>query len=711
MSKDEFTAYLQLYRLVPLTKDIPRSYIIYGENASKKNDEYSNELSSQVSASYGHMDHAMDNFISKLKDKISISKNDPPVASGLHLQPNPVLNGTKRLSSGDTNGFLTVEPCEHNSSFSNSPQIHDRFSLLSSQSVDMRGTAITVSAEDMGDAIRELIEKALSLCNKYVTNNSPYAINVSYEQRKEVLDWLAQIKDSDVGQWTKIDVLKLVSIFDICGIEMFRLLINAFRRWKNTEQIVFLKIYLYFARVFLIFGFFSYLYRVLHKFFLTFFFSKKNDQIYFLVRKSAIVRVSFDNFAKGINKKKSKSRKLVMLIFLLLLVNEVAFAASFGDVIRIEANDLQPETAFWDDEFQTIYLGSWVNGTIYKSTNCDANDICDISPIWHDSTVLSINGFRRFEDKLYICTNVPNSVYAWLNGSTYYGADGGFMVVQIDFDQYSGGTGSNMGWMLCFFVAKKEKIKKAQNIIKKKSKGNGGLSTQSSHFCNDVQIDTNGVAYVTDSFAGCIYQVTPPTKENTNYQIQVIAYNDVWWSKKQFGANGIGLYSDKEYLIIGSSYSGQLWKLNLSHLSTNYQQNFGEQVQMENVMNLLSIDGILTVSSTELFVVGILFVLFSLKETKFATGTSLTQIGDDVYVVNAYLRQPQITENQIEKVIFPQCPNQDNQDSNSDSTDKWVEKYIFVIILGIILVALWGAIVTACVIFRRRANKPYNVFE
>lgn len=75
-------------------------------------------------------------------------------------------------------------------------------------------------------------------------------------------------------------------------------------------------------------------------------------------------------------------------------------------------------------------------------------------------------------------------------------------------------------------------------------------------FANDIAIDDDGNAYVTNSFATYIYKVTPEGEASIFYED---ADNAI--PQGAFGLNGIVFNDDEDYLIVAQSNTKQLFKL------------------------------------------------------------------------------------------------------------------------------------------------------
>lgn len=80
------------------------------------------------------------------------------------------------------------------------------------------------------------------------------------------------------------------------------------------------------------------------------------------------------------------------------------------------------------------------------------------------------------------------------------------------------------------------------------------------HFANDLAFDNQRNAYITDSFAGAIYKVTPDGKAS-------VFAKDELFKTEGVGLNGIVFHPDG-YLIVDNSAKGQLFKVTLNNPKT-----------------------------------------------------------------------------------------------------------------------------------------------
>lgn len=183
------------------------------------------------------------------------------------------------------------------------------------------------------------------------------------------------------------------------------------------------------------------------------------------------------------------------------------------------------------------------------------------------------------------------------------------------------------------------------------------------HFANDVDVDQQGNAYVTDSFYPYIYKVA------RNGDAEIFLSDDTFSAPQgEFGLNGL-VYHPDGYLIVGFSFTNSLYKIPLDD-----PQNFS-LIQLDT--ELMGPDGLfLSRDNNTLIVVnnaggvapGKVLAFESEDEwesaeleEEFVTGqvfpTTAVQRGDEYYVLYAYLNElfsgnTSLDEYQIKQVEF-----------------------------------------------------------
>ena len=117
----------------------------------------------------------------------------------------------------------------------------------------------------------------------------------------------------------------------------------------------------------------------------------------------------------------------------------------------------------------------------------------------------------------------------------------------------------------------------------------GTLRPALSHFANDIAVDAQGNAYVTDSFSGLIYKVDPQNNATVFLEDVRLAA-----PAGMFGLNGIVVHPDG-YLLVVKSDNGGLYKVPLN--------NPGAYTQVSTAQNLKDADGLLLQDNNTLQVV------------------------------------------------------------------------------------------------------------
>jgi len=164
----------------------------------------------------------------------------------------------------------------------------------------------------------------------------------------------------------------------------------------------------------------------------------------------------------------------------------------------------------------------------------------------------------------------------------------------------------------------------------------GGLRPTANHFANDIAVDKDGNAYITDSMAPIIYKV------DLQGTASVFLENALLNGGTGFGLNGI-VYHPDGYLLTAKTSDGTLFKVPISNPS-----GF---TTVAKIQNLTGADGLLLFDSQTLLVVsGSQGNVYRMASTDawattnttgtFATGavsaTTITKRGSDVYVLYPY---------------------------------------------------------------------------
>lgn len=190
----------------------------------------------------------------------------------------------------------------------------------------------------------------------------------------------------------------------------------------------------------------------------------------------------------------------------------------------------------------------------------------------------------------------------------------------------------------------------------------GTLRPALNHFANDVAVDAQGNAYVTDSYSNLIYRVDAVTNVATVFLEDAARLGTP--AAGAFGFNGIVFHPDG-YLLVAKSDNGAIYKVPLSSPST--------YTQVATTQNLMAADGLLLQDNNTLQVVSNAQAkVFRLATTNgfgaatlsgtFATKaefpTTLTRRDGNSYVLYANLdalfsgRTPAVSQYSINRVDF-----------------------------------------------------------
>lgn len=164
-----------------------------------------------------------------------------------------------------------------------------------------------------------------------------------------------------------------------------------------------------------------------------------------------------------------------------------------------------------------------------------------------------------------------------------------------------------------------------------------GKLAEGAHFANDIAFDDKGNIYVTDSFSPIIYRV------DAKGQASVLATSDLF-KGEGFNLNGI-VYHPKGFLIVSKYNSGELFKIDIKHPSRI------EKVALPEL--LTGTDGLFLRSPNKLLSIQNMGIdravelvsddewksarIQSVTKSKLAFPTTVTQVGNDTYLLNAQL--------------------------------------------------------------------------
>lgn len=188
----------------------------------------------------------------------------------------------------------------------------------------------------------------------------------------------------------------------------------------------------------------------------------------------------------------------------------------------------------------------------------------------------------------------------------------------------------------------------------------GKLRPAYNHFANDIALDPQGNAYITDSFAPVLYKVTPQGEASIFLETEKFGA-----PIGAFGLNGVTYHPDG-YLIVGKYDEGLLFKVPLANpkafavISINQKLVGADGLLLDKEGNLVVTSNaqpnqVWRLNSRDNWRTAQLINTVSLGDV---FPTSLTQRGDRVYFLAAFLsalftgQQPEVAQFVIQKLPF-----------------------------------------------------------
>lgn len=165
-----------------------------------------------------------------------------------------------------------------------------------------------------------------------------------------------------------------------------------------------------------------------------------------------------------------------------------------------------------------------------------------------------------------------------------------------------------------------------------------GALSGGSHFANDLTLDEQGNAYVTDSFAPIIYKI------DTAGNATIFAQNKLFNDAEGFNLNGIA-YHRGGYLLVGKSNSGDLFRISISDPTNVQPVKLPEPLKGADGFNLFDGDHLFVVINQGIDKIVELVSTDDWKTAKIAREvksaksmpTAATKVGDSVWVLNSRL--------------------------------------------------------------------------
>ena len=273
--------------------------------------------------------------------------------------------------------------------------------------------------------------------------------------------------------------------------------------------------------------------------------------------------------------------------------------------IEFEALESYPEGIVFDQSANVYYVSSARLGNIGKVTPQGAYTI------FHgDTTLKSTYGLKIHPDKkrLFACAGDAN--YSKFTNPA---------------------TRTKMARLLSFDLSSGKKLSDIDL---------SGL-LPGKHFLNDIAFDLQNNAYITDSFAGAVYRVSPDGKAT-------VFAKDELFKTEGVGLNGI-VFHPEGFLIVDNSSKGQLFKIDIKNpknvSKVEIDQFFlgadGLLLTDKNTLNMVvngGSDKIYQLQSTDGWKTAKVAAA-TLSTDRFTYPSTATQNGKDIWVMNAQFNQ------------------------------------------------------------------------
>lgn len=282
----------------------------------------------------------------------------------------------------------------------------------------------------------------------------------------------------------------------------------------------------------------------------------------------------------------------------ILLTSHLAFA---GADIPFNADKTYPESAAWSAQENSFFVTSVHRGVIGKVSNAGT-----YTPFITDKQLIGSVGIKVDSKRNLLW--VANSDSGASERSSE--ATKGKLAALVAYDAHTG---------------------------RRIASHDLGKLTEGAHFANDIALDDKSNVYVTDSFAPIIYRV------DTKGRASIFATSDQF-KGEGFNLNGI-VYHPEGFLLVAKYNSGELFKIAINN-----------PTQIEKVAlpeSLTGTDGLLLRTPNTLIAIQNMGIdrtvelvsndgwksatLKSVTKSKLPFPTTATQVGDDIYVLNAQL--------------------------------------------------------------------------
>jgi len=292
----------------------------------------------------------------------------------------------------------------------------------------------------------------------------------------------------------------------------------------------------------------------------------------------------------------------VSLLALLPLAFSIHTAYAASENISFEADTSYPESLSWSPKQNAFFVSSVRHGVVGKVTKAGQYSVFIRDPKLVSTVGVLVDDARN---TIWVANSDPGA------GERTQAATQGKLAAVATYDSKTG------------------KAKAYYDL--------GGLS-EGAHFANDIALDADGNAYVTDSFAPVIYRIT-----NTGVT-SIFARNELFSKGDGFKLNGIAWHRGG-YLLVGKYNTGEIYRVDVSnpsqveqvsipetlvgadgfHLSDDQHLVVVQNNGVDRTVELISTDGWKTAQISRVL------------SSELSMPTAATNVGKDVFVLNARL--------------------------------------------------------------------------
>jgi sugar lactone lactonase YvrE len=316
-------------------------------------------------------------------------------------------------------------------------------------------------------------------------------------------------------------------------------------------------------------------------------------------------------------------RILKVLSFVLMMTLALPMAAQDGSMelpaeIVVPLPGFMPEGIEWDADNGRFLLGSLMQGTIFQVA-----DDGTITPLLENDGFDSTVGIQvdKANHRLLVANADPTVFFdpeaVGMAGLFAFDLESGEMLFSVDLTALDAPEGTR-------------------------------------YFANDVAVDKDGSAYVTNSFAPVIYRVEPDGNASVFIEDERLATDTI-------GLNGIDYHPDG-YLLVAVVGSGAIYKIPLENPDAMTQVELSEPLGIDGM--ILHPNGVLLAIAVTTGDAATQQAVAIQSEDDWATATVIDRletgsaattitVRDGVpYFINAYLSNPQAEQYEIVRVDF-----------------------------------------------------------